>query len=133
MPRPKSPTLTEAELRLMDVVWDRGAATVGEVAESLPTSPPLAYSTVLTTMRILEDKGYLRHTKNGRAFVYEPIVDRKQASRNAISLLLSRFFRNSPELLMLNLLEHEKLSSAERRRLQKLIDESERGGSHELG
>src|SRR2546427_7849822 len=74
--RKRSSTLTDAELRLMNVLWERGKATVGEVAESLPRGLPLAYSTVLTTMRILEHKGYVRHSKDGRAFVYEPLVDR---------------------------------------------------------
>ena len=111
MARKKSPHLTEAELRLMDVVWDRGAATVSEVAEALPKDLGLAYNTVLTTLRILEDKGYLRHTKrdDARAFVYQAVVGRNEAGRNAVRYLVSRFFRNSPELLVLNLLEDEEL------------------------
>jgi predicted transcriptional regulator len=126
MPRPKSRDLTEAELRLMDVLWKRGAATVADVAAALPKSLDLAYNTVLTTMRILEDKGYLRHTKaeEGRAFVYHPVVGREEASRNAVKHLLARFFKNSPEELVLNLLENETLSEAELRRIRKRIEEA---------
>jgi predicted transcriptional regulator len=125
VPRKKSPQLTEGELRLMDVVWEKGSATVGDVADALKQDPPLAYSTVLTTLRILENKGYLRHRKAGRAFVYEPAVDRQQARRGAIRHLLSRFFNNSPELLVTNLLRDEKITRKEISRLKKLIAEHE--------
>ena len=124
MARKRSSTLTDAELRLMNVLWDKGSATVGEVADGLPRGLPLAYSTVLTTMRILEHKGYVRHTKEGRAFVYHPVVNRGQASRNAVRHILSRFFRNSPELLVLNILEDEQMDAAELDRLRKLIQAS---------
>jgi len=121
--RKKSPNLTEAELRLMDVIWDRESATVSEVTETLPKDLGLAYNTVLTTLRILEDKGYLRHTKrdDGRAFVYQAVVGRNEAGRNAVRYLVSRFFRNSPELLVLNLLEDEKLGEKEVARIRKMI------------
>jgi predicted transcriptional regulator len=123
--RKKSPNLTEAELRLMDVIWEKRQATVGEVAEALPRDLGLAYNTVLTTLRILEEKGYLRHTKakEGRAFVYQAVVGRDEASRSAVRYLVSRFFRNSPELLVLNLLEDEELSAKELRRIRALIAE----------
>ena len=126
----KRPPLTEAELRLMDVLWDKGHATVSEVCESLPKQLSLAYNTVLTTMRILEDKGYLRHTKaaEGRAFVYRPAVRRETASRNAVRHLLRRFFGNSPGKLVLNLLENDELDDEELRRIRKLMN---RNGSEE--
>ena len=125
MARKRSPNLTEAELRLMDVLWERGSATVADVAEALPKELGLAYNTVLTTMRILEDKGYLTHSKpeEGRAFVYRPLVGRQEAGRNAVRYLVSRFFRNSPELLVLNLLEDEELSEPELRRIRQLLAE----------
>ncbi len=125
MARKKSPTLTEAELRLMSVLWERGKATVGEVVEALQTEPPLAYSTVLTTLRILEQKGYVRHTKEGRAFSYEPTVDRQQASSSALRHLISRFFDNSPELLVLNVLKHEDIDANALERLKAMVRESE--------
>lgn len=123
MPRKKSTHLTEAEIRLMDVVWDKGHATVQEVADALPSQLGLAYNTVLTTLRILEAKGYLRHhkTEESRAFVYSPVVSRHQASRTAVHSLLSRFFGNSAEALVLNLLDDEKLDTAEIKRIRALL------------
>lgn len=125
MARKKSPTLTEAELRLMNIIWEKGRATVGEVVKALESEPPLAYSTVLTTLRILEQKGCVSHTQEGRAYVYEPLIDRQQAQRSALQHLISRFFNNSPELLVLNVLEHEELDAQELERLKTMIRESE--------
>ena len=127
MARKKSPNLTEGELRLMNVVWEEGRVTVGDVAALLPDNPPLAYSTVLTTLRILEAKGYLRHTKTGRAFVYEPVIAREEASRTALRHLVNRFFGGSRELLVVNLLKEEKIGRAEMRRIKRIIAESEQG------
>jgi predicted transcriptional regulator len=123
--RKKSANLTEAELRLMKVMWDKGNATVAEIAQALPRKLGLAYNTVLTTMRILEEKGYVRHSKarEGRAFVYRPLVSREDASRGAVRHLLGRFFGNSAGALVLNLLEEEELSDAERERIQALLHE----------
>ena len=122
MARKKSTTLTEVELRLMQVLWRKGPATVGEVAEAL--KPGAAYTTVLTMLRILERKGYLRHEKAGRAFVYEPVVAQSEASRHAVNHLVSRFFNDSPELLVLNLLESERINDQELKRLRQLIKNS---------
>ncbi len=133
MARKQSETLTEAELPLMQVLWQRGSATVGEIAEALAAGRPVAYNTVLTLMRILERKGYVRHTKDGRAFVYHAVVDSGEARRNAVRHLLSRFFQNSPELLVLNLLDDEDLDETELGRLRKLIDAREQTGNDELG
>ena len=121
MARSKSPTLTEAELRLMEIVWRRGEVTVGDIVEALPAEQALAYSTVLTTMRILEHKGYVHHRKEGRAFVYESLVDRTQARQSAVRYVLSRFFDNSPELLVLNLLQSDDVDDNELQRLKKMI------------
>jgi predicted transcriptional regulator len=123
--RKKSPTLTEAELRLMEVLWERGRSTVNDVADAVSGDTPLAYSTVLTTLRILERKGYVRHAKEGRAFVYQPVVGRGEASRSAIRYVLSRFFGNSPKLLVLNMLEDEQIDQQELERLKDLIERSE--------
>lgn len=127
MPRKKSPNLTEGELRLMDVLWEKGQATVGDVTASLPENPPLAYSTVLTTLRILENKGYVQHTKTGRAFVYRPVVAREEARRKALSHLLARFFDGSRELLVVNLLKEEAIGPVELRRIKKMIESSGQG------
>jgi predicted transcriptional regulator len=121
--RKKSPNLTEAELRLMDIVWDKGPVTVGEVAAALPGEPTLAYNTILTTLRVLEQKGYVRHTKprEGRAFIYRAVVGREQASRNALRHLVRGFFSNSPELLVLNLLDAGDLSERELKKIRNLL------------
>ena len=131
MPRTKRPNLTEAELRLMEVIWEKGRATVAEVAEALPKQLGLAYNTVLTTMRILEEKGYLRHVKakEGRAFVYSPVVTRDAASRNAVRHLLRRFFGNSAEALVLNLVENDEIGDDELRRVRELMKRE--GGANE--
>jgi predicted transcriptional regulator len=121
--RKKSPHLTDAELRLMDVIWEKGQATVSEVVEDLPKDVPLAYSTVLTTLRILENKGYLRHTKDGRSFTYHPVVRREEARDGALTHLLRRFFEDSPELLMLNLMQRGKIGARELARLRKKIED----------
>jgi predicted transcriptional regulator len=121
MARKKSPTLTEAELRLMDVLWTRGDATVGDVVEALG-DPPLAYNTVLTTLRILEKKGYVTHRAAGRAFVYSPQVGRDEARTNVVDYVVSRFFDNSPSELMLKLLDTERLDDREAARLRALLD-----------
>jgi predicted transcriptional regulator len=107
----------------MEVLWEKSSATVGEVADALPRKLGLAYNTVLTTLRILEDKGYVRHTKpkDARRFVYTPVVSRRQASHSALRQLLSRFFGNSAEALVLNLLDEEELSEAERNRIRELL------------
>jgi predicted transcriptional regulator len=123
--RSKTSNLTDAELRLMEVLWDKGPATVSEVAEALPDHVSLAYSTVITTLRILENKGYLKHAKDGRAFVYRPIVDRHQARQNAVSHLVRRFFEGSPERLMLSLLENKRIERKEWERLRRLIEKEE--------
>jgi|SRR5262249_6711268 predicted transcriptional regulator len=123
MARKKSAHLTDAELRLMEVLWQRETATVADVVEAVSKEVPLAYSTVLTTMRILEQKGYIRHKKEGRAFIYKAVVPRGKARDTAIAHLLRRFFEGSPEQLMLNLVERKKISPEQLRRLQKRIEE----------
>ena len=125
MARRKSLNLTDGELRLMEVLWDKGAATVSEVVEGLPSNVPLHYSTVITTLRILETKGYLRHVKDGRAFVYQPIVGRQEARQSAVAHLVRRFFEGSPERLMLSLLADKKIDRKELGRLRKLIEKED--------
>ena len=126
MARKKTPTLTEAELRVMHVVWELGQATVNDVVAASQETRDLAYNTILTTMRILEKKGYLTHTKDGRAHVYRPLVDRKQAQTKAVKHMLKSLFDNSPELLLVNLLKNESLSADELDRLKAMIEHNER-------
>jgi len=109
----------------MKVLWTRGASTVSDVLDALPADPPVAYSTVLTLLRILETKGYLRHSKAGRAFVYEPLVDSKAASSNAIRHLVRRFFGGSNGQLVIKLLEEEEIDASELKRIKKKIREGQ--------
>ena len=123
MSRQTSRGLTDAELRLMDVLWEKGTGTVSDVVEALPKSVPLAYSTVLTTLRILENKGYLTHLQEGRAYVYRPVIGRDQARQSAVSYLVRRFFDGSRDQLMLRLLEDKGIGPRELKRLRRLIEE----------
>ena len=106
----------------MAVLWDRRSATVSDVVAAL--KPKGTYSTVQTMLRILEQKGYVRHRKEGRAFVYQPVVDQKQARRRALSHLVSRLFNNSPSLLVLNVLEDERIDPSELERLKKILEDA---------
>ena len=124
MARTKSATLTEAELRIMNVLWDRGPATVHEVLEALPAKPALAYNSVLTIIRILEKKAYVKHVKDKRAHVYQALVDRKNATRFEVRHLVSRFFGNSHEQLVLNALEETNIDADELARLRQLLEGS---------
>ena len=125
MPPSKSVTLTEAELRLMDVLWLKGPSTVQQVLEALPKRAHLAYNSVLTTIRILEQKGYLKHVKDGRAHVYRPLVARADASRSEIRHLAHRFFDNSHEMLALNILEDRGIDADELQRLRQLLEQTQ--------
>jgi len=126
VPRRKSETLTEAELRLMEVLWQLGSATVQQVLDALPARPALAYNSVLTTIRILENKGYVRHLKDGRAHVYTPCVEREEASRSEIKHLVSRFFGDSQDLLIMNILEDRGIDQVELQRLRQLLERSDK-------
>jgi predicted transcriptional regulator len=121
MARKKSATLTEVEQRLMEVLWERGNATVSEVLEALPDEYRVAFNTVQTTIRVLEQKGYLRHEAEGRAFRYYPLVARDEASTSAVRNLLHRFFDGRPARLAINLLESESLSPDELAHIERLV------------
>jgi BlaI family transcriptional regulator, penicillinase repressor len=121
VPPRQSATLTEAELRIMEVLWLKGSATVQTVLDSLPPRPSLAYNSVLTTVRILEKKGYVEHIKDGRAHVYAPLIAREEATRSEIRHLVSRFFKNSHEQLVLNILEDRGIDAEELSRLRQML------------
>jgi predicted transcriptional regulator len=121
MPRKKSPTLTDAEARIMRVLWELETATVADVVEGLRKKRPVTYSTAQTMLRILEEKGYVTHEKVARAFIYQPRVDERQARLRALRQLAGRLFDGSPSLLVLNVLEDDTLDPAELKRMKKLI------------
>jgi predicted transcriptional regulator len=116
--------LTEVEQQLMEIIWSLSRATVAEVVETLAQTKPVAFNTVQTTLRILEDKGFLKHTTLGRAFVYEAAVKREQASTNALRHVLGRYFNDSPELLAQTLLKSRGLSKNELNRIEALVAEA---------
>lgn len=112
---------TDRELDVMAVLWEHGSATVAEVREHL--ADPLAYTTVLTVLRILEEKGYVAHEEEGRAYRYHPLVERKRAGESALRRITRKLFRGSPELLLTQLVADRDLSEAELRRIRALVDE----------
>jgi predicted transcriptional regulator len=122
MARPRSTGLTDGELRVMNVLWTRGRASVSEVVEALDQRRKPAYNTVLTMLRILERKGYVAHEKEGRAFTFTPLIDRGRERQRALSQVLTRFFDNSPLLLVSDLLGHEEIGPDELRRVRELVD-----------
>lgn len=121
MPPKRSVTLTEAELPLMEVLWQRGPSTVQQVLDALPGDRLLAYNSVLTIIRILEKKGYVAHAKDGRAHVFMPVVERSDATRSEVRHLVQRLFRDSHELLVLNILEDSGLNADELQRLKQYL------------
>jgi predicted transcriptional regulator len=124
MPRKKATMLTNAEHRIMEVIWARGSATVADVVEALDGKD--AYTTILTLIRILKAKGYLSSRKEGRAFVFTPAVDRDTVARKAVHQLLSKFFAGSPSELVLTFLRDEELSPEELDQIKERIIDSER-------
>ncbi len=125
MPRKKSPTLTDSELRIMNVLWSLERGSVRDVTEALASEPqPLAYNTVLTMLRILHQKGYVAYEKQGRAFIYTALIGRDQARTSVVDYLISRFFDNSPSLLVQNLLEREEIGGEELKQLEQRIAKS---------
>jgi len=123
MPRKKTLTLTNAEHRIMEVIWARGSATVAEVVDALKGKD--AYTTILTLMRILKMKGFLASRKEGRAFVFVPRVDRETIARKAVHQVLSKFFSGSPSELVLAFLREEELTADELDLIKQKIMQSE--------
>ena len=122
MPRHKATTLTNAEHRIMEVIWAKGSATVGEVVEALKGKD--AYTTILTLMRILKAKGYLSSRKEGRAHVFTPRVDRDTVARKAVHQLLTKFFSGSPSELVLTFLREDEFTPEELDELKRKIMET---------
>jgi predicted transcriptional regulator len=132
MPPKKSNTLTEAELRLMKILWQRGESAVNDLVAAIPDGETLAYNSVLTTIRILEQKRYVEHRQEGRAFVYRPCVAEAEASRSEVRHVLSRFFGNSRERLLLSLLGDDDITPEELERLKDAIRNAEPDNGSEV-
>jgi len=112
----------------MRILWQRGESVVSDLVAAMPEGETLAYNSVLTTVRILEQKGYVDHRQDGRAFVYRPCVAEHEASRSEVRHVLNRFFGNSRERLLLSLLGDEEISPAELQRLKDAIQNAEEDG-----
>jgi predicted transcriptional regulator len=121
MPPKPSNTLTEAELRLMKVLWVRGESAVSDLVGAVSDETPLAYTSVLTTIRILEKKRFVTHRQEGRAFLYSPCVEEDVAGRSEVRHVLQRFFGNSRERLLLSLLGDDEITPEELQRLKEAI------------
>ena len=113
--------LHERESDLMEILWERGSATAAEVRDAL--TDDLAYNTVLTILRRLEEKGYLRREEEGRAHRYYPVIAREEVRKSALRRLLNGVFAGSPELLLTQLISERKLSPAQIRRLRNILKE----------
>jgi BlaI family transcriptional regulator, penicillinase repressor len=118
-------SFTDRELDVMAVLWERGSATVAEVRERIPDE--LAYTTVLTVLRTLEEKGHVGHRGEGKAHRYFPLVERRVAGRSALTRLIDTVFNGSPELLLTQLVTERDLSEEQLKRIRKLMDARFRG------
>jgi predicted transcriptional regulator len=105
----------------MKLLWSRGESAVSDLVAAIPPSEALAYTSVLTTVRILEQKGYVRHRQEGRAFLYSPCVEEREASRSEVRHMMQRFFGNSRERLLLSLLGDDEIDADELQRLKVAI------------
>jgi predicted transcriptional regulator len=123
--RPANPTLTPQELAIMKVIWSRGTATVRDVYEAMRTRRQIAYTTVMTMMRILEEKGHLRKSRADRAYVYKPVRSRQQVLGAMVRDFVERVFDGAAEGLLVQLVKDRRLSKSERERIRRVIDEME--------
>lgn len=113
-------TLTPRELEIIDILWRKGSGTVAEVRDHM--SDDLAYTTVLSLLRTMHQKGFVKHVVEGRAHRYIPRVRRDAVRRSAVSHLVDALFGGSPELALTHLVSDRRLSNAELRRIRDLID-----------
>jgi predicted transcriptional regulator len=112
---------TDRELDVMAVLWELGSATVAEVRDRL--TDDLAYTTVLTVLRTLEEKGHVDHVGEGKAHRYRPLVARERAGKSALRRLVRKVYEGSPELLLTHLVSDRNLTAAELKRMRKLLDD----------
>lgn len=114
-------SFTERELDVMGVLWDLGSASVAEVRDRL--QDPLAYTTVLTVLRTLEEKGYAGHVEAGKAYRYHPLVQRQDAGTSVLRRITRKLFKDSPELLLTQLVSDRGLTGEELRRMRQLLED----------
>src|SRR5512137_2959121 len=124
--RPRSATLTPQELEIMKVVWQKGQATVRDVYETLLERRKIAYTTVMTMMRVLERKGYLKTRRENRAFIYRPAHAERQVLRSMVREFVDRVFNGSAQPLLVHLVEDRRLSKEEIEELERLVREADK-------
>lgn len=122
MARPGTPTLTDSERKLLEVLWKCKEASVREVTDELSKKSPVAYTTVLTLLGLMEKKGLVSHRQEGRAFIYSAAVSRSEALAKAVEHLLKQFFNGSPQVLAQHLVEQHEVDPAELEALKQLVD-----------
>jgi BlaI family transcriptional regulator, penicillinase repressor len=123
--RPKSPTLTEQELEIMKIVWAREVATVRDVYEALLERRKIAYTTVMTMMKILEQKKYLLKTQEDRAYIYRPAKPKNQVIKGMVREFVNRVFNGSAEPLLVHLIEDRRLSEKDLQEIANMIRRKE--------
>jgi BlaI family penicillinase repressor len=128
MARPPSPTLTESERRILEVLWKKKEASVREVADELSKKKPVAYTTVLTMFKVLDKKGLVHHRSEGRAFIYSAAISRGEARRQALENLLKSFFNDSPSVLAQHLIDEHDIDNDELQALRKRVDDAAKPG-----
>jgi BlaI family penicillinase repressor len=128
MARPPSPTLTDSERRILEVLWKKKEASVREVADELSKKKPVAYTTVLTMFKVLDKKGLVYHRSEGRAFIYSAAISRGEARRQALENLLKSFFNDSPSVLAQHLIDEHDIDNDELQALRKRVDDAAKPG-----
>ena len=126
MPRKQSPVPNPVEMQILNVLWDKGWATVREVHEVLSRMRPLAYTSVLSMLQFMEKKALVTHKQDGRAYRYRSARSRRQTLRRLVSDIVARAFSSSPEMLIEHIIEEEDISPEELKRLKKLLEEKEK-------
>lgn len=121
MPRPRQPGLTENELEVMRVLWTQGPLKISDILDALQRTPKPAYTSLLTLVQTMEKKGYIKHQKQGKAFIYLPILQQKKFLLTEVKRIAKRLFGGSPGKLVLNLVENEHLNETEIKALKKLL------------
>src|SRR5512140_3242591 len=124
--RPRSTTLTPQELEIMKIVWQKGQASVRDVYETQLERRKVAYTTVMTMMRVLERKGYLKARRENRAYLYRPAHPQRQVLRSMVREFVDRVFNGSAQPLLVHLVEDRRLSKTELEELERLVREAER-------
>jgi BlaI family transcriptional regulator, penicillinase repressor len=124
--KPKRPLLTDQELEIMKIIWRKGNATVRDVYEELLTRRKIAYTTVMTMMGILEQKGHLKKSADERAYVYTPTKPQREVLGNMVQDFVKRVFNGSAKPLLVHLVENEKISKEELDEITELLKDKRR-------